>query len=238
MKHTIEVAATLLPELTGILINKACQLCRFRFSFYASEDDLLSAIGISPPDIVVMGLDADGSRPLALQRNLWNAREPACVIFVAANPNVGAVVTAMQLGAAFMSAESGVHACYDTLQEASQLHAARSQWMRETRDAQQRIEQLSPRQNEVMTMVLAGLTNKAIALLLKVSEKTIEKHRDLIRQRTETSTAADLERINAVAARPVTAVYRLSLHEIQEFVPQGIPERKVDHNRRFRVTET
>lgn len=237
MRIKIEVAATLLPEEAERLICEACQDVRFLYSHYPSEDELLIAIGTSPPNIVVMGLNGGGSRPLALQRKLWTAREPACVIFFAGNPNTEAVVTAMQFGAALIPAGSGLAVCQDALKEAGQLHAARSMWINDTRDAQQRLNELSPRQREVMQMALAGRPNKTIALQLNISVKTVEKHRDVVRQRTHTLTAPELERLNAVAERPLTAVYRLRLSEIQELVARGAPRRNSAGVGQFRAAE-
>jgi DNA-binding CsgD family transcriptional regulator len=50
-------------------------------------------------------------------------------------------------------------------------------WMQRRDEARSRMQRLSPRENEVVARVSAGLPNKSIARELEISVKTIEKHR-------------------------------------------------------------
>ena len=59
----------------------------------------------------------------------------------------------------------------------------------------QRYEQLTPREREVMALVVAGLLNKQIAFELATSERTIKFHRAHIMQKMEAESLADLVRL-------------------------------------------
>ena len=65
--------------------------------------------------------------------------------------------------------------------------------------ARSRIEQLTPRQREVLDHLLRGLRNKQIAAALGLSEKTIKMHRAAMLDRLECATSADAIRVGVEA---------------------------------------
>ena len=58
------------------------------------------------------------------------------------------------------------------------------------------LRQLTPREREVMSLVVAGLLNKQIALRLGTSEKTIKIHRSHVMQKMRADSLADLVRMS------------------------------------------
>lgn len=64
-----------------------------------------------------------------------------------------------------------------------------------THEAARKIEALSPRESEVMTMVVAGMTNQATAVALGLSPKTIEKHRKKMMTKLRVHSVAEVARI-------------------------------------------
>lgn len=192
-------------------VSDACHALGFRIVSYSSDTDTLSAMGHYPPDVLVMQLDPDCTRALHLQERLRTVFDPVCVVYLAVQPDMASVVKAMQLGAVTVLP---VNCTLDDLTEAlltaSRGSAARADRINETRDAQLRINRLSLRHRQVLERVVSGHTNKAIALQLNISKKTVEKHRDFIRRRTETSTLPELVRLKANADRPLEAAYSLT----------------------------
>ena len=67
--------------------------------------------------------------------------------------------------------------------------------------AAEQVAALTPRQREIMTMVLAGLPSKNIAADLGISQRTVESHRASIMHRTGTNSLPALARL-ALAASP------------------------------------
>lgn len=62
-----------------------------------------------------------------------------------------------------------------------------------------RLDQLSPRENEVLRLVVAGKPNKAIAHQLEISIKTVEHHRSNLMKKMRVSSVAELVRMTMLA---------------------------------------
>ena len=65
----------------------------------------------------------------------------------------------------------------DTLQSAVRQHVRSRQRGLADREARERYGQLSPREREVLGLIVAGLTNKEIGRALGLSPRTVETHR-------------------------------------------------------------
>ena len=65
----------------------------------------------------------------------------------------------------------------------------------EVHDALKRIEQLTPREQEVLRYVITGMLNKQIALKLDIAEKTVKVHRGRIMEKLCVDSVADLVRL-------------------------------------------
>ena len=61
------------------------------------------------------------------------------------------------------------------------------------------VDSLSPRESEVLTLIFEGMTNKAIALRSKISEKTVEKHRARIMKKLKAGSSAEMIRVTCDA---------------------------------------
>jgi two-component system response regulator FixJ len=62
-------------------------------------------------------------------------------------------------------------------------------------DAEARFQQLTPREREVMELVIAGKANKVIAADLNLSPKTVEVHRANLMKKMEVDSVAELVRL-------------------------------------------
>jgi len=58
--------------------------------------------------------------------------------------------------------------------------------------ARRRLDRLSPREREVLAMILAGKPNRRVAADLDISEKTVEVHRAHIMEKTGAQSFAEL----------------------------------------------
>ena len=65
----------------------------------------------------------------------------------------------------------------------------------EVHDALKLIEQLTPREQEVLRYVITGMLNKQIALKLDIAEKTVKVHRGRIMEKLCVDSVADLVRL-------------------------------------------
>ena len=67
-------------------------------------------------------------------------------------------------------------------------------------EIQNLVDTLTPRERQVMDMIVAGNTNKQIAYALDISEKTVEAHRAKVMEKLEASSLADLIRKSLTAS--------------------------------------
>ena len=65
----------------------------------------------------------------------------------------------------------------------------------ELKDIQRRVEKLTPREREVMALVVRGLLNKQIAFDLGTVEKTIKVHRARVMKKMQVGSLAELVRV-------------------------------------------
>lgn len=70
-----------------------------------------------------------------------------------------------------------------------------------SRDARERFETLSPREREVLGLVVSGLTNKEVGKALGLSPRTVETHRAHLSQKLQVSTLAELIRSYSMLAQ-------------------------------------
>jgi FixJ family two-component response regulator len=66
-------------------------------------------------------------------------------------------------------------------------------------DARWRIGSLSPREREVLEMVIAGLLSKQIARRLEITERTVKAHRHSLMEKTEVDSVAELVELALIA---------------------------------------
>ena len=75
---------------------------------------------------------------------------------------------------------------------------------RELRELQRRFSTLTPREREVLPLVVSGLLNKQAAAKLAISEITIQIHRGKIMQKMEAGSLAELVRMADMLKIPIT----------------------------------
>jgi len=143
-----------------------------------------------------------GMSGLDLLRSLRRAGNALPAIMITGRSDVAIAVEAMKAGASDFIEKpvsggellAGVRRSLEQARDSSQLVAWR-------RDAAAHVAALTPRQREVMDMVLAGHPSKNIAADLGVSQRTVENHRAAIMERTGAKSLPALARM-ALAAAP------------------------------------
>lgn len=115
-----------------------------------------------------------------------NERAPhATIIFVSAHGDIKMSVTAMQEGALhFLEKPYEPQQLLDLVQEG--IVVARERFVdHSTRlDVQHRVDSLTPREKEILRLVIEGLPSQNIARRLGMSVKTVDVHRARIKSKT------------------------------------------------------
>jgi FixJ family two-component response regulator len=163
---------------------------------FSSAEAFLSSWEVNPvPGCVVLDIMMPGLNGLQLQQKLQSARDGLPIIFITGHGDIPSSVAAMKAGAVDFfpkpfNAEDLLGAVRDAIQR-----DARERGKRAELDAVAgRFAALTPREREVMALVVRGMLNKQIAAVLGASEKTVKIHRRRVMEKMQVQSVADLVR--------------------------------------------
>lgn len=151
------------------------------------------------PACVVLDLRMPGASGLAVQEELARAGVDLPILFLTGHADVSTSVRAMKAGAVdFLEKplpdQALLDAIHRALGRARELRGARAE--RET--LARRVATLTPREREVLALVVAGLSNKVVADRLGASEATIKVHRARVMEKMHADSLAHLVRMAQV----------------------------------------
>jgi FixJ family two-component response regulator len=136
---------------------------------------------------------------LELQARLVSENRCMPVIFVTAHGDIPMAVRAMKAGAVdFLSKPIREQDLLDAIMAAIDRNRADRQQRATTQTLRARYQRLTAREQQVMSMVAAGLQNKQIAAHINRSEITVKLHRRHVMEKMEASCLADLVRVAEV----------------------------------------
>src|SRR5262249_29632827 len=149
------------------------------------------------PSCLVLDLSLPGLNGLELQKRLAVERPEIPIIFITGHRDVPKTVEAMKGGAVeFLTKpfnDEILLAAIEHALERSRLALARKVELQEFRD---HYASLTPREREVMALVVSGLLNKQVGGELGISEKTVKAHRGQVMQKMKANSVADLVKIS------------------------------------------
>ena len=168
----------------------------FDVQTFASAREFLSTSRPTGPACLVLDVQLRGSSGLDLQRELTDAGFTIPIIFITGHGDIPMTVRAMKAGAIeFLTKPFRKQALLDAIRTAVERDRAMHKERSETAALVQRYEQLTPRERQVMALVVAGLLNKQIAGELATSERTIKFHRAHIMDKMAAESLAELVRM-------------------------------------------
>jgi FixJ family two-component response regulator len=167
-----------------------------RVETFASPREFLSADHKNIPGCLVLDVRLQGASGLDLQRQLSAANIEIPVIFITGHGDIPMTVQAMKAGAVdFLTKPFRDQDFLDAIQKAIERDRVRREQEREVIEARRRFNNLTPREREVMALVIAGRLNKQIAAELGTSETTAKIHRGQVMRKMEVKSLPDLVRI-------------------------------------------
>jgi len=163
---------------------------------FASAKDFLDAYRPDRRGCLITDIRMPGMSGLELQEQLYSDGYHIPVIVLTGFGDVPAAVRALKGGAVdFVEKPFNPQALLDLVQQAIVLDAEiREQAAHQARLAE-RMALLTPREQEVMALVVAGKANKVIAIDLSISERTVELHRARIMKKMRARSLAQLMRM-------------------------------------------
>jgi len=127
---------------------------------------------------ILLDIRMPGMSGIELQQTLIERGSKLPIIFITGHGDIPMAVKAIQKGATdFIAKPFHDQDLLDRIQQALRLHAERYEALRDSQQTQQHLLTLTPRESQVLQLMLAGNANKVIAAELSLSQRTIEVHR-------------------------------------------------------------
>jgi FixJ family two-component response regulator len=163
---------------------------------YASASDFLDDWRKDPaPGCLVLDVQLPGLNGLELQQNLRDLGFPIPIIFITGHGDIPMSVRAMKAGAVdFLAKPFQDEELLRALREAIAQHEEHQAERAEREAVAGLYSTLTPREREVMALVVVGFPNKRIASELGTSEKTTKVHRGRVMEKMKVESVAELVR--------------------------------------------
>ena len=164
---------------------------------FSSAEQFLSALqGEQLPSCVVCDIRMPGMTGLQLQKVLSKKWPMVPLVLITGHGDVAMAVSALKAGAYdFIEKPFSPDRLIESISSAIGDAENQRNQDQETIRLAARINELSDRQRQVMDLAVKGLSNKEIALALKISPRTVETYRAWVMERTGARNIADLVRI-------------------------------------------
>jgi len=149
------------------------------------------------PCCLVLDVSLPGLSGLELQKMIAAERIDMPIIFITGHGDIPMSVQAMKAGAfEFLTKPIDDEALLTAIRHAIERSRARLENEFEVQTLQDRYASLTPREREVMLLVVSGLLNKQVGAKLGISEITVKAHRGKMMQKMEADSLADLVRMS------------------------------------------
>ena len=160
---------------------------------FGSAQEFLASERPNVPSCLVLDIRLPGISGLNLQRQLAKANIHIPIIFITAHGDIPMTVRAMKAGALeFLTKPFRDQDLLDAIQLALERDRGRRQQEAELAALRERFELLSPREREVVDLVVSGMLNKQIAARIGTAENTVKVHRSRAMEKMQAPSLADL----------------------------------------------
>lgn len=174
------------------LLNSA----NYNVTSYQNAHDFLNSDKLENPGCIVLDLAMPVMDGLTLQQELSERKCDLPIIFLTGHGNIDTSVLAMKRGAIdFLTKPVNDEKLISAVNTAFTVDEQQRCKKSERNSILQRLASLTPREREVLALVVEGHLNKQIASLLGIAEKTIKIHRARVMTKMEIRTVSALVRL-------------------------------------------
>jgi FixJ family two-component response regulator len=166
-----------------------------RVDTYASATEFLESFDPRAPGCLVLDIRMPGMSGLELQENLAAHKCGLPVIIITGHADVAMCVRAFEGGAfAFLEKPVNQQDLLEQVQKAIEQDRKNRQEPMPAVDIDDRVSLLTPREREVMDLLVAGQSMKQIAKKLQISLPTCSKHRSNVLEKLDVANDVQLVR--------------------------------------------
>lgn len=163
---------------------------------FGSAQEFLQAKRPDVPSCLILDVRLPGISGLDFQRKLAESKIFIPIVFITGHGDIPMSVRAMKAGAVeFLTKPWHEQDLLDAIHVALERDAARRQQEAELAKLRERLEWLTPREREVLPLVVSGLLNKQIAAKIGTSETTVKVHRGQLMRKMGADSLPDLVRM-------------------------------------------
>ncbi len=178
-------------------VSRLLRSAGYRSEVFESASDFLARDQHTGPACVIVDVRMPGLNGIKLQETLIQRRRKEQLIFITGHGDIPMCAQAMKAGAVdFLPKPFEPGELLKCVERALTRSAGQRRVAGERNESRRLLDLLTPREFEVMELVIMGMLNKQIAGELGTAEKTIKVHRGRVMQKLGVTSVADLVRLS------------------------------------------
>jgi two-component system response regulator FixJ len=174
----------------------------YKTAVFSRPSEFLANFRADSPGCLVLDIRMPDMSGLELQQHLNRIGSMLPVIFITGHGDVPMAVQAMKEGAfEFVQKPFRDQDLLDRINHALKQDTENRSTVARRTEVLHRLESLTPRERQVMDLVVDGAANKVIAIDLDLSERTVEIHRAKVMEKMGARSVAHLVKLHLTAGR-------------------------------------
>jgi FixJ family two-component response regulator len=177
-------------------VSRLLRSAGYKSEAFESASDFLARKQHSGPACLIVDVRMPGLNGIDLQETLIQRRREEQLVFVTGHGDISMCAQAMKAGAAdFLPKPFRDDELLHCVEGALIRSAGQRRRSAEKNEARLLLDLLTPREFEVMQLVITGMLNKQIAGELGTAEKTVKVHRHRVMQKLGITSVAELVKL-------------------------------------------